>query len=157
LVLEKARAPRKLKRLAAKAPFNIKFDFDFSAVIAGCAEAKPGREDTWINEPIEDAYRELFRRGFVHTVECWSDDALVGGLYGVALGGAFCGESMFSRVPNASKIALLHLIERLKKGGFIFLDAQFHTEHLAQFGVEALADEEYQKLLADALKISAQF
>lgn len=157
LLLEAACAPKKLRRFAAKAPFEIRVDADFAGVIRACAAAAPGREETWINAPIETAYAELFRRGYVHTVECWRDGALVGGLYGVALGGVFCGESMFSRVSGASKVALLSLIERLKRGGFMMLDAQFPTPHLAQFGVRPMPNEEYQALLKKALAIPARF
>lgn len=157
LLLEKARLPRRLKEFMAKRPFDVRVDEDFSAVISGCAERKPGREETWINAPIEEAYTELFRRGYGHCVACYRDGGLVGGIYGVALGGVFCGESMFSRATNASKVALAHLIDILKEGGFRLLDAQFHTGHLAQFGVEPMPNETYQALLQEALTIQATF
>jgi len=147
LPLERARAPRKLLKLLRRAPFEIRVDAAFQAVMLACAAAAPGREETWINDQILEAYCELHFMGRAHSVECWLDGALVGGLYGVAIGGVFCGESMFSRVRDASKIAMLHLIARLRLGGFGMLDAQFHTDHLAQFGVEEWPDAEYQKEL----------
>ncbi|HXI86724.1 MAG TPA: leucyl/phenylalanyl-tRNA--protein transferase [Parvularculaceae bacterium] len=157
LQLEKARAPKKLKRLIAREPFEVRFDTAFGEVIAACAACGEGREETWINDPIEDVYRELHRLGYAHSVECYDQGVLVGGLYGVALGGVFCGESMFSRVDNASKIALAYLIARLKIGGFKLLDTQFHTDHLAQFGVEKVANDDYQRLLAGRLGVKADF
>lgn len=157
LLLENARAPKKLMRLIARAPFEIRIDHDFAAVIEACASPAPGREETWINDPIDEVYRELHRRGFAHSVECYADGALVGGIYGVALGGVFCGESMFSIADNASKIALAHLIWRLKEGGFRLLDAQFPTAHLSQFGVAPMANAAYQALLAEAINLDADF
>jgi leucyl/phenylalanyl-tRNA--protein transferase len=157
LLLDKARAPKKLQRLVAREPFEIRVDSDFAAVIEGCAEPKAGREETWINDPIHSAFTELFRLGYAHTVECWKDGALVGGVYGVALGGAFFAESMFSRADNASKVALVHLVRKLKAGGFRLLDAQFATEHLKQFGVEPMPNAEYQALLKEALAVEAKF
>ena len=157
LLLDDARAPKKLKRLVAREPFEVRINTAFHDVLLGCAEPAPGREETWINDPIEEVYCELHRLGFAHSVECWKDGALVGGLYGVAIGGAFCGESMFSRVDNASKVAMVHLIARLKLGGFRMLDTQFYTEHLSQFGVEEMPNEDYQGLLAEAINLDADF
>ena len=157
LQLENARAPKKLRKFIASEPFDIRVDTAFVDVVRACAEPAPGREDTWINDPIEEVYTELNRLGFAHSVECWRDGALVGGLYGVALGGVFCGESMFSAADNASKVAMVYLIHRLKVGGFRLLDTQFYTEHLAQFGVEEMADETYQLLLAEALSLTTDF
>jgi len=147
LLLDDARAPKRLRKFLATEPFVVRVDSNFPAVIEACAEPGKGREDTWINDPIVEVYHELFRLGFAHTVECYAHGRLVGGLYGVAVGRIFCGESMFSRATNASKVALLHLIARLKIGGFRVLDAQFHTEHLAQFGVAEMTDADYQKVL----------
>lgn len=157
LRLEKARLPRKLRRLIARAPFEVRVDTAFRDVVLACAAPAPGREETWINEPIETVYCELARRGLAHSVECYAEGALVGGLYGVALGGVFFGESMFSRRDNASKIALAHLIARLKIGGFRMIDAQFHTDHLAQFGFEETPNAVYQRLLAESLAACGDF
>ncbi|MEM9705391.1 MAG: leucyl/phenylalanyl-tRNA--protein transferase [Pseudomonadota bacterium] len=147
LPLDYARAPRKLKRFIAKEPFKVEFNKNFSAVMVACAEETPDRDDTWINDAIIEAYTELFHLGRAHSVECYDGDSLVGGLYGVSLGGIFCGESLFSRATNASKVAMAYLIAALKRDGFQVLDTQFFTEHLAQFGVSAMPDAAYQKLL----------
>lgn len=157
LRLEKARAPKKLKRLIAHEPFEVRFDADFPRALRECAAPSKGREETWINDPIEEVYCELHSLGYAHSVECYQDGAMVGGLYGVALGGVFCGESMFSRVENASKVAMVYLIARLKLGGFRLLDTQFHTMHLAQFGVEEMPDETYQSELEKALECETDF
>lgn len=157
LPLEAARAPRRLKRLLRAEPFEIRIDTAFPAVIEACAAETKNRPDTWINDAIVEAYTELHYRGLAHSVECWRDDALVGGLYGVALGAAFCGESMFSREANASKIAFLYLVAILKRGGFHFIDAQFYNEHLAQFGLIAVPNTEYQNMLRTALASRAEF
>ena len=157
LPLEETRAPRRLLRTLRSEPFEIRVDTAFAAVIGACARKSKGRPDTWINAAIEDAYLELHRTGFAHSVECWRDDRLVGGLYGVALGGVFCGESMFSIERDASKIALLHLMARLKLAGFQLLDTQFHTPHLAQFGVRECPDTDYQLMLERYLKVKADF
>jgi leucyl/phenylalanyl-tRNA--protein transferase len=157
LKLEEARAPKKLKRLVASEPFDIAVDRDFAAVIRECAAPGKGREDTWINDPINEVYQELHRLGFAHSVEAYEDGALVGGLYGVAVGRVFCGESMFSKRDNASKVALVHLIARLKHVGFKILDTQFYTEHLAQFGVVEMPDADYQALLEAYVRTKADF
>ncbi len=157
LRLEDARAPKRLKSFLAKSPFEIAVNRDFAGVIAGCAASAPGREDTWINDPIHEVFVELRRLGFAHSVECYDGDSLVGGIYGVAVGEIFCGESMFSRRTNASKTALVHLIARLKHGGFRVLDTQFHTDHLAQFGVVEMTDADYQKLLEAHVRRPADF
>ena len=126
--------PRRLARTVAAEPFEIVIDRDFEAVVAACAEATAGRPKTWINQRIHRLYGELFDIGACHTVEAWQDGKLVGGLYGVSLGAAFFGESMFSRARDASKVALVHLVARLKAGGYVLLDTQFTTKHLRQFG-----------------------
>ena len=157
LPLDEARAPKKLLRLLRRGEMEARFNTAFPAVIEACAAAGRGREDTWINDQILEAYCELHFRGIAHSVECWRDEALVGGLYGVAVGGVFCGESMFSRVDNASKIAMLHLIARLRRGGFTLLDTQFHTDHLAQFGVRPTPNADYLSRLSALLSADADF
>jgi len=131
--LDRFHISRRLARTVRSDPFEIRIDTAFSEVVEACATAE-GRAETWINRPIERMYADLFALGHAHSVECWRDDELVGGLYGVSLRGAFFGESMFSRARDASKVALVHLVARLKMTGFVLLDAQFMTEHLAQFG-----------------------
>jgi leucyl/phenylalanyl-tRNA--protein transferase len=122
-----------------------------------CAEAAPGRNETWINQDIFRLMRQLFELGYAHSVECWEGDKLVGGLYGVSLGGAFFGESMFSRARDASKVALVHLVLRLKIGGYRLLDTQFVTEHLKQFGAIEISRAEYQRQLAAAIPVPTRF
>jgi leucyl/phenylalanyl-tRNA--protein transferase len=155
--LESFHIPRRLARTVRANPFEIRIDTAFDAVIEACAFPAPDRPETWINAPIRHLYRELFGRGLVHTVECWSDDQLVGGLYGVALGGAFFGESMFSIQRDASKVALVHLVRRLIAGGYGLLDAQFMTDHLSQFGAVEMARADYRRALAKALPLPADF
>lgn len=148
---------RRLARTVRGDPFDIRMDTAFAEVVEACAASGPGRTETWINRPIERLYGSLHARGFAHSVECWRDDELVGGLYGVALQGAFFGESMFSRRRDASKVALVHLVARLIAGGFSLLDAQFMTEHLAQFGAEEIERSEYHRRLARAMTVEADF
>jgi leucyl/phenylalanyl-tRNA---protein transferase len=131
--------------------FEVVADRDFDAVIAACATSAPGRENTWINGTIRRLYRDLFDMGHCHSVEAYLDGALVGGLYGVTIGGAFFGESMFHRATDASKVALTHLVARLKRGGYRLLDAQFVTDHLATFGAIEIDKSLYQVLLAQAV------
>ena len=157
LPLETARAPRRLLQTLRAEPYEVTVDTAFAEVIGACAACARGREDTWINRAIEDAYLELHQSGFAHSIECRREGKLVGGLYGVAIGGVFCGESMFSRMRDASKIAMLHLIARLKLTGFRLLDTQFHTPHLAQFGVLECPDTDYQQMLGALLDIRADF
>jgi leucyl/phenylalanyl-tRNA--protein transferase len=157
LPLEALHVPRRLLRTIRKAPFAIKIDGDYDRVIDGCAAPRAGRMSTWINVRIRNLYRELFQLGACHTVEVWSGDQLIGGLYGVALKGAFFGESMFSTERDASKIALVHLVARLKCGGFTLLDTQFVTEHLRQFGTIELDRATFQKELEKALERNANF
>jgi leucyl/phenylalanyl-tRNA--protein transferase len=155
--LAETRAPKRLLRFLRTEPFEIRIDTAFAEVIAACAEATKARPDTWINDAIIEAYTELHFQGRAHSIECWKDGKLAGGLYGVVLGAAFCGESMFSRATNASKVAMLHLIARLKIGGFHFIDAQFYNEHLTQFGLIGMANEDYQLILENALDAEADF
>ena len=149
--------PRRLARTVRADRYEVRIDSDFESVIDGCAEPRPGRQMTWINATIRRLYGELFRMGHVHTVEAWRDGRLAGGLYGLTLGSAFFGESMFSAEPNASKVALVHLVARLKRGGFALLDTQFLTAHLAQFGGMELPRDEYVRRLDEALGREAVF
>jgi leucyl/phenylalanyl-tRNA--protein transferase len=149
--------PRRLARTVRADPFEIRTDSAFHDVVLACAASGPGRTETWINRPIERLYLQLFKRGHAHSVECWSDGELVGGLYGVSLKGAFFGESMFSLRRDASKVALVHLAARLIAGGYQLLDAQFMTEHLGQFGAEEIGRAEYHRRLVRALEVDADF
>ncbi|MDP3175069.1 MAG: leucyl/phenylalanyl-tRNA--protein transferase [Phenylobacterium sp.] len=144
---------RRLARTVRADPYEVRIDTAFDQVVRTCAEATPDRGETWINQPIEQLYGELHELGYAHSVECWRGDVLLGGLYGVALEGAFFGESMFSRARDASKVALTHLVARLLAGRFVLLDCQFMTEHLAQFGVEEIPRAEYQRRLGRALGV----
>jgi leucyl/phenylalanyl-tRNA--protein transferase len=149
--------PRRLRRTVRQDKFAITIDRDFHTVVGLCAEPAPDRENTWINRPIRWLYGELFEMGHAHSVECRIGDELAGGLYGVTLGGAFFGESMFSRATDASKVALVHLVARLKAGGFTLLDAQFMTVHLKQFGTEEVPAAVYHDRLAAAVACDADF
>jgi len=145
--------PRRLARTVRAAPYQVRVDTAFDAVVEACAVARPGRVETWINTPIQAMYSALYRRGQAHSVECWHDGVLVGGLYGVTLAGAFFGESMFSTARDASKVALIHLAARLILGRFTLLDAQFITEHLTQFGTREVSRAQYHRQLAAALAV----
>jgi leucyl/phenylalanyl-tRNA--protein transferase len=149
--------PKRLARTMRHDPYQVRVDTAFEQVVAECARSAPGRDDTWINRPIQRLYKELFMTGHAHSVECWLDGRLVGGLYGVAHGAAFFGESMFSRERDASKIALAHLVARLRVGQFALLDTQFLTEHLSQFGAVDVARDQYQRMLRKALERGADF
>jgi leucyl/phenylalanyl-tRNA--protein transferase len=157
LPLDAFHAPRRLKRTIRTEVFSFTINQDFAAVIDACAAPGPDREDTWINPDIRELYLDLHARGLAHSVEARSGEQLVGGLYGVALGGAFFGESMFSRATDASKAALVHLVARLKFGGFKLLDAQFTTPHLEQFGAQTLPRRIFQSLLGVALEAKGVF
>lgn len=152
-VIDPARfhAPRRLIRTVCADPFEIRIDTAFREVVEACAKARPNREETWINDLIKRLYGELHDRGEAHCVECWADGELVGGLYGVSLGAMFFGESMFSLRRDASKVALVHLVARLRAGGYAWLDCQFTTPHLDQFGTLEVPRAEYKKRLAAAL------
>src|SRR5690242_4745579 len=149
--------PRRLARTVRQEHFDVACDRDFDAVVEACAAPDFGRSETWINGPIRKLTNQLFALGYGHSVECRRKGELVGGLYGIALGGAFFGESMFSRERDASKVALVHLAMRLRLGGFRLLDTQFITQHLAQFGTIEIARAEYRRLLSDALAVPAKF
>ena len=148
---------RSLAKSVRSDRFTVRVDTDYDGVIDGCAQATPERDGTWINARIRDLYRSLFDLGHVHTVEAWADGELVGGLYGVSLGAAFFGESMFHRRTDASKVALVHLVARLRVGGFTLLDTQFVTDHLATLGAVAVRKQAYHGLLAAAVARQADF
>ncbi|WP_374273874.1 leucyl/phenylalanyl-tRNA--protein transferase [Brevundimonas sp.] len=151
--LDGLKVSSRLARTIRQDRLDIRCDTAFDAVVAACAEAGAGdRADTWINTPIRRLYGDLFRRGHAHSVECWDHERLVGGLYGVSLGGAFFGESMFSRARDASKITLVHLVARLRRGGWRLLDAQFQTDHLASLGAVEISQADYLARLKVALE-----
>jgi leucyl/phenylalanyl-tRNA--protein transferase len=151
LPLDRVHVPQRLARTIRKGGFTVRIDHDFDAVIEGCAAPRSGRRSTWINGRIRSLYRDLFALGHCHTVEVYDEEGLIGGLYGVHLGRAFFGESMFSRARDASKIALVYLVARLRYGGFELLDTQFVTGHLARFGAIEVSRPEFQRLLEGAL------
>lgn len=157
LPLEGFHIPRRLRRTLRQRVFEVRCDSDFEAVIRGCAAPGPGRRDTWINSQIHLLNRQLFQMGFAHTVECRRDGRLVGGLYGISVGGAFFGESMFSIERDASKVALVHLVLRLKRAGYLLLDTQFVTPHLQRFGAIEIPRAEYRQRLSRAIAIPARF
>jgi leucyl/phenylalanyl-tRNA--protein transferase len=148
---------RRLARTVRTDPYEIRIDTAFHQVVLACAAPGPERTETWINHTIEALYVRLHELGFAHTVECWKDGELVGGLYGVSLQGAFFGESMFSRARDASKVALTHLVARLIVGGYRLLDAQFMTEHLSQFGALEVSRTDYHRRLGRALATEGEF
>ena len=157
LPLDGIHIPRRLKKTIRQGRFGVTADRDFMGVLQGCAERTPSRKSTWINAEIIRLYGALHAMGAAHSVECWHDGKLAGGLYGVALGGAFFGESMFSRDTDASKVALVHLVARLRRGGFTLLDTQFVTAHLARFGALEISRRAYRKRLDTALETEARF
>lgn len=157
LPLDTFHISRSLARTVRKQKFEVRVNTAFEAVIKACAEPAPDRETTWIDQNIITAYTQLHHLGFAHSVESWLNNTLVGGLYGVSLRGLFAGESMFSRQTDASKVALVHLVNRMKTKGLILLDVQFSTPHLEQFGIISIPREEYKNRLAQALEIPAQF
>ena len=155
--LEGFHLPARLARTVRATPFTVWVDRDFDAMIDGCAEAKPDRARTWINGRIRKIYRSLFEHGHCHSVEVYDGEELVGGLYGVSLGRAFFGESMFHRARDASKIALVHLIARLRAGGYRLLDTQYITDHLKTFGAVEVGKRRYHRLLEEAIIGEADF
>lgn len=157
LPLDRFHVPRSLARTIRQGGFEVRYDTAFREVITACAEPTPGRESTWISPEIIKSYYRLHKVGFAHSVETWVDGQLVGGLYGVTVRGLFAGESMFSRATDASKIALVYLVERLRRRGFVLLDIQFMTEHLRRFGAIEISRSEYRLRLAHALTVHAQF
>ena len=157
LPLDKFHLPRRLARTLRRETFEFRIDGDFAGVIRGCAEAVPDRPQTWINREIVALYSELHRNGQAHSVEAWRQGRLAGGLYGVALGGAFFGESMFSRETDASKAALAALVALLRTGGYKLLDVQFVTEHLRRFGAIEIPRARYHRILGEAINAPAYF
>jgi len=155
--LERFRVSRRLGRTVRQGKFEVAVDRDFGAVIAACAEPRSEDGDSWINSDILRLYGELFEQGAAHSVECRLNGQLAGGLYGVSLGGVFFGESMFSRIRDASKVALVHLAARLQLGGYSLLDTQFMTDHLATFGAVEVARADYRRRLDAALQRNAQW
>lgn len=154
---ERFHVPRSLARRMRQGGFEVRMDSAFRQVMIACAMPDNGRESTWITEPIIDAYCLLHRHGFAHSVETWIDGVLVGGLYGVTIGGLFAGESMFSRATDASKIALVHLVDHLRKAGYQLLDTQFMTEHLRRFGTYEITRAEYKRRLQFAIAADVRF
>ena len=157
LPLDGFHIPKRLARTVKNRRYAITVDQNFSEVILACAAARTGHRGTWINDEIVSLYNRLHDLGFVHSVEAWDQDRLVGGLYGVTLGAAFFGESMFSQARDASKVALVHLVGRLIKGGYTLLDTQFVTEHLTQFGAIEIDRDTYHRQLEDALDQRGDF
>ncbi len=157
LPLDEFHASRRLRQRVRAGEFDIKVDTCFETVMEACAAPRQTQKTTWISSGLIDAYTELHDLGFAHSVEAWQDGALVGGLYGVTLGGLFAGESMFFRADNASKVCLVHLVERMQERGFTLLDIQFMTDHLAKFGAKEIPREEYEQRLAQALQLKPTF
>ncbi len=153
LPLDGFHLPRRLRRTVLDGPYVVTSNRAFAAIVEGCAESVPDRRETWINTEIEVLFNALHRMGYAHSVETWLDGVLVGGLYGVALGAVFFGESMFSRARDASKVALVHLVARMRLSGFHLLDTQFVTTHLAQFGAVEIPRTAYKTQLAAAVRI----
>jgi leucyl/phenylalanyl-tRNA--protein transferase len=157
LPLDGFHLPRRLGRVVRQDRFEVRVDSDFAATLAACAETTEKRPNTWINAEIARLYTALHAQEAAHSVECWQGASLVGGLYGVSIGGAFFGESMFSRVTDASKVALVHLVALMRINGYRLLDMQFVTPHLAQFGAVEVSRAQYRRLLAEALRYRAAF
>jgi leucyl/phenylalanyl-tRNA--protein transferase len=155
--LDTFHVPKRLARTVRTDRYEVRVNTAFAAVIRGCAAAAPGRRDTWINQAIVDVFEKLHTRGLAHSVETWSGGNLAGGVYGLSLGAAFFAESKFSRSTDASKVALVHLVARLKAGGYRLLDAQFPNPHLEQFGAITVSEKKFEAMLADALAWTADF
>jgi leucyl/phenylalanyl-tRNA--protein transferase len=157
LPLDRIHVPRSLRKTILSEPYEVRIDTAFTRVVELCAEPGPGRENTWINTPILNLYSALHRAGHAHSIECWRDGELVGGLYGVSVQAAFFGESMFSRATDASKVALMYLCARLIRGGYRLLDTQFTTPHLMRFGVEEVDRDDFHERLESAMEADASF
>jgi leucyl/phenylalanyl-tRNA--protein transferase len=157
LPLDGVHVPRRLARTARQAPYAITVDTAFERVLIQCGPQRPDGKATWMNREIFAALLGLYQLGYAHSVEAWRDGELVGGLYGIALGAAFCAESMFSTATDASKLCLLHLVARLRAGGFTLLDAQIINDHTRQFGVIEIGRDEYHRRLEAALGVSCKF
>ena len=149
--------PKKLLKQVKQKPYDIKINTDFASVMDGCAAQYKNRDNTWINSVIREVFIALHAQGHAHSVEVWQNDKLVGGLYGLAIGAVFCGESMFSAADNASKIALVHLCARLKAGEFTVLDTQFTNAHLEQFGIYEIPQDDYEALIQTEMNKQADF
>lgn len=157
LPLDMLHVSRRLRQTVLAEPFEVRIDTDFLGVINGCAAPTEKRANTWINRGIRDLFVRLHEEGHAHSVECWRGGKLAGGIYGLVLGGVFCGESMFSRERDASKVALVHLCARLKHAGFKLFDAQLVNPHLRQFGIQEVPRDSYMKMLHSALPIRVEF
>lgn len=157
LPLDGLHVPRRLKRTIRRGHYQVRCDSAFHEVVLACADPTDDRPDTWINPVIESLVTQLHAMGFAHSIECWRKGHLVGGLYGITLGACFFGESMFSRERDASKVALVELVYRLRLGGFMLLDTQFSTPHLSRFGVVEVARDDYRRRLAAAINTPADF
>lgn len=157
LPLKAFHVPKTLAKTVRQRPFEVVADRDFEGTMRACAAPAPGREGTWISDELVEAFVALHELGYAHSIECWQDGAFAGGLYGVALQGAFFGESMVTRVRDASKVALVHLVERLRAGGFVLLDTQMTTPHLARFGVVEVTRATFERRLAGALAVDADW
>jgi leucyl/phenylalanyl-tRNA--protein transferase len=155
--LDGLHVPRSLKRVLRKNIFQVSYDQCFTEIMRACAAPAPGRETTWINDELIELYTALFNMGFAHSIEVWQDDCLVGGLYGVSVGGLFAGESMFSRVSNSSKVALVTLSRHLRGHGYSLFDVQFMTEHLRRFGAVEIPQSTYKRKLASAIRTRVAF
>ena len=155
--LETFHIPRSLRKLIRKGIFKVTYNTAFPNVIQGCSQVSRIRPTTWINDEIKTLYHQLFEKGYCHSIEVWRDKKIVGGLYGVSIGAAFFGESMFSLEPNASKVALVHLVASLKQEGFVLLDSQFTNKHLVQFGAINIPRADYKKRLDFAINLEATF
>ena len=157
LSIDNLHIPKKLLKQVKQQPYDIKINTDFTGVIDGCADEYKNRDNTWINSVIREVFIALHAQDHAHSVETWQNDKLVGGLYGLAIGAVFCGESMFSTADNASKIALVHLCARLKAGGFTVLDTQFTNAHLEQFGIYEIPQDDYEALIQTEMNKQADF
>lgn len=157
LPLNQFHLPKRLKRKIKTWPHKVLVNQNFKAVIEACAAPRSNQHETWINDEIIAIYCEIHALGFAHSIECWSNEKLIGGLYGIAIGGAFFGESMFSLVTDASKVALVHLVARLNVGSYKLLDIQFTTSHLECFGAMSIPHHQYIKLLKHALTKRGDF
>ncbi len=149
--LDRFNLPRSLRKFLRTQPFEYRIDTAFAQIVEACGEPTQERRESWINSTLIHLYNELFHRGHAHSVECWQEGRLVGGLYGVHIGGAFFGESMFSRTSNASKAALVELVRILRQNGFVLLDTQYVNDHLRQFGIEEVPANQYENLLSNAI------
>lgn len=157
LSIKELHIPKRLLKTIRKNPYRISVDENFEGTIEGCRQSKKGRDGTWINEPIKEIFIKLHEMDMAHSIECWEGDKLVGGLYGLAIGAVFCGESMFSTATDASKIALIYLCAHLEKAGYTVLDTQFTNEHLEQFGIYEIPQDEYEKLIQKEMNKKVSF